>query len=521
MADSRPCIDRPAHLLLPILYSGVLAAAPIGARSLHGQPVVVRAPAGAVEGRALGDIEAFVGIPYAKPPVGELRWRPPRPQPHWAGVRRATEFGNDCPQVRIPYDATPSTQPMSEDCLVLNLWRPRGARALPVMVWIHGGGFVMGSSASPVLDGGPLAKQGVVVVSFNYRIGRFGFFAHPALTAAAPGQPRSNFGLLDMILALRWVQTNIAAFGGDPRNVTIFGQSAGGGAVDFLMGSPQAAGLFAKAIVQSGATREPYARLSQDRPGRISADHAGIAFAHSVGLEDPTAEQLRALSSEAVQGKLSLFDLQADRFIGGPDIDGVSVLADPWESFAAGTIPGIPYLVGTTSAELSQESFAPLALSVVEQQLTPESKAGLESAYGRPLPVRLIDDYWFTEAAREFARRMSARGAPAFRYRFDYVAESERAHKAGAEHASELKYLFGSLPGDASAGDHAESRLISGYWIQFAKSGDPNAPGLPRWPRAEPGDPELIFGNQSTTVANDPDSARLDAIARAQAARPR
>ncbi|MGH8238621.1 MAG: carboxylesterase/lipase family protein [Steroidobacteraceae bacterium] len=414
-----------------------MTAPSIHARSIAGAPTLVEAPAGALKGRSHEGVEAFVGIPYAAPPVGSLRWREPQQAARWQGVRQAAAFGRDCPQQRLPYDATPSTHDMSEDCLTLNLWRPARAERLPVMIWIHGGGFVMGSSASPVLDGAALARRGVVLVSCNYRLGRFGFFAHPALSAGSRGPIAANFALLDMIAVLQWVRANIAAFGGDPGNVTLFGESSGGAAVNFLMGAPGAHGLYHKAIVQSGANREPYARLATDRPGRISAERAGSAFAQHAGLASADAQQLRALPTDVVQGGQSLMDQQADRFT-GPVVDGVTVLADPIDSFTSAAVAAVPYLIGSTSAELSEESFAPLMMNLIRSQVSADSMADLERVYGTPPDNALIDDYFFTEAARGFARIMSQRDAPTWRYVFDHVAESQRAARRGANHASEI-----------------------------------------------------------------------------------
>lgn len=510
-------MTRPGLLVVLALLTAPLPAA---ARSLEGAPVVARAPAGSLEGRAQGGVEAFAGIPYARPPVGPLRWRAPKPAPAWRGVRDASAFGDDCPQQRLAFDATPSTQRASENCLTLNLWRPAGARALPVMVWIHGGGFVMGSSASPVLDGTALARRGVVLVSFNYRLGRLGFFAHPALTAEAGGRPSPDFALLDMIAALGWVRANIGALGGDPGRVTIFGESAGGAAVDLLLASPAARGLFTQAIVQSGANRSAYARLSADRSGQISAEKAGVAFAASAGLRDPNPAQLRALGADAVQGGLSLMDMQYDKF-SGPVIDGRVVPADPVERFAARAVPVMPFMVGSNGAELSLEPFAPIIMEAIRKQLDAKSLAELKRAYGDPLAPALIDDYLFTEAARGYARLMAAAGAPAWRYVFDYVAEADRGRRAGAAHASEIAFLFGSLPASATAADKATSRLMGDYWANFAKAGDPNGPGLPPWPRQAPGDPLLFFGPEGVSVERGRGAARLDAVERAAAARPR
>jgi len=488
-----------------------------------GAPMVVKTPAGVLEGRTADGVDAFVGIPYAAPPVGNLRWRPPVPTEGWSGTRTAVAFGNDCPQVRIPNDATPSDQPMSEDCLTLNVWRPAGSRtdgSLPVMVWIHGGGFVAGSSASPVLDGAALARRGIVLVSFNYRLGRFGFFAHPALTREAAGHPHANFAFLDMIAALDWVRDNVASFGGNPANVTIFGESSGGAAVAFLMTSPSASGLFHKAILQSGAGRHPYARLDVDRPSRISAHMAGFSFAAHAGLTDPSAGQLRALPAEVVQGGLALWDLQADRFT-GPVIDGRTVMEDPDQAFAAGRAARVPFIVGSNSAELSEEPYAATMLDLIRAELSIRSMASLEALYGDPPDRALIDDYFFTEAARGFARMTAEHDAATWLYLFDYVAEAARSNRRGAAHASEIAYVFGNLHEGASASDRETARLIGDYWVSFARTGDPNAKRLPRWPRHGAGDPQLVFTTSGAIVERDRDKQRLDAVEHAMAARPR
>jgi para-nitrobenzyl esterase len=501
-------------------FAGVLMvfamSMPAQSRTLEGARVVVQAPAGAVAGRAKGGVEAFAGIPYALPPTGDLRWRAPRPPAAWSGVREAAAFGADCPQQRLPFDATPSDQPMREDCLTLNLWRPAGAPALPVMVWIHGGGFVMGSSASPVTDGGALARRGVLVVSFNYRLGRFGFFAHPALDA----EGGANFALMDMIAALGWVRTNIAACGGDPENVTIFGESAGGAAVDFLMAAPAAQRLFAKAIVQSGANRLTYARLDSDRPAQPSARKAGAAFAAHAGLKDADAATLRALPVDVVQGGLSLLDPQADRFT-APILDGVAAIGDPIDRFTAGQVPAIPFLVGTNGAELSQQPFAGLLMDSVKAQLTPAALVDIEGVYGTPPAPALIDDFLFAEPARGFARLMAARGSPAWRYVFDHVAENDRTRLKGAEHASEIAYVFGNLPAAAGSSDRAMADVMGQAWTNFAKTGDPNGAGLPPWPRAGDGDPLMRFADGEAAAHNAFAQHRLDAVERAYAARPR
>jgi para-nitrobenzyl esterase len=388
------------------------------------------------------------------------------------------------------------------------------------MVWIHGGGFVMGSSASPVLDGALLAKRGVILVSFNYRLGRFGFFAHPALVAEAGARPSVNFAVLDMIAALRWVKANIGAFGGDPAKVTIFGESAGGAAVDVLMAAPPARGLFARAIVESGANRLNYAQLSSDRPSQISAEKVGLAFAAYAGLRDADAAALRALPTDVVQGGLSLFDAQTDRFT-APVIDGVTIVGDPIDRFVAGAVQGIPFMVGVNGAELSQEPFAPVIMAAIKAQLKPDSLADLEKVYGAPPAPALIDHFLFTEPARAFARIVSARGAPSYLYVFDYVAEADRARRHGAEHASEIAYVFGNLPTSASAADRRTARMMGDYWTNFAKTGDPNGAGLSPWPRFGHGDPALLIANSGPAAVSGYEAGRLDAVERAYAARSR
>ncbi len=501
-----------------VLMFAALVSPPAQARTLPGEPVTVQAPAGALVGRETDGVQGFIGIPYAAPPVGDLRWRPPAPAPVWDAPRQAAAFGNDCPQVRFEGDATPSDQPMSEDCLFLNLWRPAEGERLPVMIYIHGGAFVAGSSASPTTDGASLAQRGAVVVTFNYRLGRFGFFAHPTLTAEAGGTPHANFAFLDMIAALQWVRDNVAAFGGDPDNVTLFGESAGGAAVGFLMASPLAQSLFHKVVVMSGANREPYARLTKERPVRISAHRAGEAFAAGAGLTSADPAALRALPAQGVQGGLAFWDLQPDRFT-GPVIDCSTVFDDPIERFEAGAVPLIPFMIGSTGAELSEEAFAPVLMDLIAQANDAASMAEFKAVYGDPPASALIDDYYFTEAARGFARIMRDQGAPAWRYVFDHVAEAQRPARNGAAHASELAYLFGNLPDDAAPSDRAASELMMAYWIAFARTGDPNGPGLSHWPQVGADDQVMTMRDGGATHAPSFGNPRLDAVERAATAR--
>ena len=288
---------------------------------------VVHSDDGALRGQVNGDVAAFKGIPFARPPVGALRWRPPQRPVPWHGVRKAAAYGADCMQVPFPGDAAPLGVTPAEDCLYLNVWTPAHfkGRNLPVMVWIYGGGFVNGGSSPPEYDGSAFARDGVVLVSFNYRLGNFGFFAHPALSAEQAGGPLGNYGYMDQIAALRWVQRNVVAFGGDPRNVTVFGESAGGISVNALLTSPLAAGLFQKAVIESGAGRAglPAKPLSG---AADSAEATGVALARSFGIEGRDAAalaKLRAIPAKMLLGNLNMATMGSNHnYVGGPIADG-------------------------------------------------------------------------------------------------------------------------------------------------------------------------------------------------------
>ena len=302
------------------------------------QQPTVRIATGALAGVAEGDVQVFRGIPYAAPPVGALRWHEPEPAAPWRGVRDASRYGAACPQPPLHKEAWAQVGPTSENCLFLNVWRPARAGSYPVMVFVHGGAFTYGAAGVPLYDGANLARRGAVIVTINYRLGRLGFFAHPALTDDDPDGELGNYGIMDQIAALRWVRSNIAAFGGDPHNVTLFGESAGAGSVQVLMGSPAARGLFQKAISESGAGG---AVLAPIRGGPKSAEAQGKAWAVGIGVPDATAAQLRALP--------------LDRVIGAafPFIDGKVVVASPGEPFLCGTEAKIPLLIGANSDESS------------------------------------------------------------------------------------------------------------------------------------------------------------------------
>jgi len=466
---------------------------------------VVRIDAGALHGVTAGDVTSFKGVPYAQPPVGSLRWRGPESVLPWQGVRAADRYGAICMQ-KISADNGVGPGPASEDCLTLNVFAPAAkARApLPVMVWIHGGGFVNGSGTAALYDGSALARQGVVVVTLNYRLGRFGFFAHPALIAEQRGAAPANYGLMDQIAALRWVKQNIAAFGGDPANVTIFGESAGGMAVNRLMMINPRGHLFAKAIVESGVGRERGQTLAE-------AEADGAAFAAKLGATD-NAASLRAIPADKIVAAGDPDVLTGEL----PILDGVLLKENPAEAFAAGRVARVPYLIGTNSLEFPAAWVGPLRAKLV--QLTPGQQAEAVKAYGGAdrFNDHIVSDIVFGEPARLLAGGMAKRGGPVFLYRFSVVsAKTPKMLSAGASHASDRQYVFKTLnastwPTDAR--DAALAETISAYWVAFAKTGDPNGEGRPRWPRYGADDRLINFTNDGPVVEKTPDAAALDMI---------
>ena len=495
------------------------------------QPNLVSVDAGQLRGAVAGDLVVFKGIPYAAAPVGDLRWRAPQPVKPWSGVRAADAFGCDCMQKAFPFDAAPPTQTPSEDCLFLNIWKPLKANGkLAVLVWIHGGGYVNGAGSPAVYDGSQLARQGLVVVSINYRLGRFGFFAHPALTKESPSGPLGNYAFLDQIAALQWVKRNIAAFGGDPSNVTIYGESAGGGSVNALMTSPLAKGLFHKGIVDSGGGRPGgffgMPRLHEDGPGgRPSAEATGKAFASSVGISGDDASALaalRALPAEKVLNGMNMGDMQNQTY-SGPMIDGQILPEDPGDVFARGEQAKVPYLVGANSYEFGMiPGGAGIADGLLKQLAS--SKDAIVAAYDpkktgdrSELNSHLMSDVAFVEPSRFTARQVARAGEPAYLYRFSYVAEHLRSSLPGAPHASELPYVFDTLAAankdQVSSSDRATASAMCRYWANFAKTGDPNGEGLPKWPSFS-GTSEMLmdFTVGGPVARPDPIKERLDAI---------
>jgi para-nitrobenzyl esterase len=470
-------------------------------------PTVVTFDSGAVSGITAESIISFKGIPYAAPPIGRLRWRAPQPAKPWQGVLAADQFGPSCMQ--------PRNVAQSEDCLTLNIWRPAGVSVtpLPVMVWIHGGGLEIGTSTD--IPGDALARQGVIVVSMNYRLGRLGFFAHPALLEEDPDELHGNYGYMDQISALRWIRRNISAFGGDSSAVTIFGESAGGGSVMVHLTSPLSRGLFQRAIMQSPAIPTSRARVTP-LTELASAEVMAVDFARSLNVdgEGPTAlEALRRLSaSRLVEGTSGIGMARAIR-------DGKLVVDTPEAVLGSGNQSAVPVIIGANDRDLGigiaasqEELFAIFGPRAVEARKLYELGSG--PTFDELQQSVFVARTMF-EPARHLAEEMFRAGHPAWVYRFSYVPEAERGEVKGALHASEISYAFGNpgawLGSRVTAADKAMGKLMSGYWVSFGKTGDPNGGRRPAWPRYIPSGGEIIdFTNTGAVIAPDPLKAQLD-----------
>ena len=532
--------SRVSRLVLCSLAAGV-AMMDIGTAVLsQAPPIVVRVETGELQGVVADGVESFRGIPFAAPPVGDLRWRPPQPPARWTDVRQAAEFGADCMQGRFgppPSAATgaPAAPVPSEDCLFLNLWRPAAptARNLPVMVWIYGGGFMGGSSSSPNTSGIGFAKQGVVLVAMNYRVGRFGFFAHPALSRERPDDNKGNYAYMDQIAALQWVKRNIAAFGGDPNNVTIFGFSAGGVSVHSMLASPQARGLFHKAIAQSGGSRDsvltarPMSKDGVDPNYPVSAETIGMQFARSMGIEGTDQDalaKLRSLGAEQVlRGAPVQPGTNAPAYETTPILDGELITETAESAYKARRQPRVPFLAGSNSADTAgnrvraatkDEFFARFGKWSEQAKTAYDPDGSTELA---TLVSRANDDFGQAEPARFAANAFAANGSPVYLYRFSYVQSSLREKlRAGAPHGGEISYVFATLAagrgGPPSAEDLAVSRMAQSYWVNFARNGDPNGAGLPVWPRHDTKKDVIFEFRPDGSAGAGPDArkARLD-----------
>lgn len=440
---------------------------------------VVQTDRGKLRGIDIENGAAFRGIPYAVPPVGPRRWREAAAASPWRGVRDARHFGAACIQ---PVQGDLPAQGQSEDCLTLNIVTPdRKAHGLPVLFSVHGGAFFVGSNRYIAdHDLSPVVRDGVILVAPNYRLGRMGFFAHPALTAEA-GRGTGNFWLSDQIAALQWVKRNIAAFGGDPDKITIQGCSAGGSSINSLMVSPLSSGLFARAAVHSGgglfnATR-PLARA--EREGKEFAARAGVT-----GEGEAALAQLRALSPDQVLAA----DPGPPNF--GAIIDGTFLPHDIGLAYALGEQAPVPLIAGSTSNEASIFGLMGFDAAVMQSRFGIDM-AAIRPAYERQGPLsdgeflrRVQTDFIFTSAAMGIPA-LASRNAPAWAYHFDYVPAAQRGTVPGAPHCADMEYLFG-LRDLADAQDRSAAASLRSYWGNFIRNGDPNGPGMMRWPQAQP-----------------------------------
>ncbi|KGB55768.1 Carboxylesterase, type B precursor [Sphingopyxis sp. LC81] len=513
--------------IFPTVALALALVSPAMAADTAPQPVV-DTRSGAVQGVAEGQSIAYRGIPYALPPVGDLRWRAPQPADRWTQVRVADQYGPDCMQIPFKADAAPLGVKPSEDCLYLNVWTPaeRSRKKRPVMIWIYGGGFVNGGSSPPVYTGRSFAESDVVFVSFNYRLGRFGFFAHPALKREAAGAPTGNYAILDQIAALKWVQENIAAFGGDPGNVTIFGESAGGMSVHALTTTPLAKGLFHKAISMSGGGRDLMGPLRT----ATEAEAIGAGFARAKGIEGDEAgplAALRALPADSVMSGLNLMTLFGAKDFTPLYADGQIVRRSIDAAYAAGDGAKIPMVIGANDADGFffgggvDQAYAPLAAVRAQAEPVYDPEARKDAMR---IGIAVSADTMFLEPARHVARIIAGRGQPVFTYRFGYVPEYLRAKMPGAFHASELPFFFGTVDvrhgAATSPADRAAARLVQDYWVNFAKTGVPSATGGGRWsPGGVAADTIMTFDAAGAHEEPDPIRARLDFVERVVAAK--
>ncbi len=476
---------------------------------------IVHTDKGDVEGSAkTAGVESFLGIPFAAPPVGDLRWRAPQPAAAWLSVRTTTAYSKDCIQEPQTYPPGPGfNNPASEDCLYLNIWRPAVAtkKPLPVMVWIYGGAWIMGAGSFPSYDGTEFARDGVILVNFNYRLGRFGTFALPELSREQAGQPLANYGLMDQIAALHWVKANIAAFGGDPKNVTIFGESAGAASVNFLMTSPLARGLFEKAISESGGAG---ARM------KTLAETEAVDEAWSKKIGAPSLTALRALPAEKIWESPATAPVP-------PVVDGKLIVASTDEAFTKGLAAKIPYIVGFNGREESLLRWLPGA---EDKWLSGLGEKGpkllaLYTADGTDRKAALLK-LWGEAAmaapSRARARDMAGEGGKSWLYRYAYVPDAAQGSVPGAGHDSEMEMVFKNpdmrWKGKWSDADAAIAQAMNAYWVNFAKTGNPNGAGLPAWPAySAAGDTLLNFDKGGPAVISGYGKVRLDAIDAADA----
>jgi len=477
-----------------------------------------RVTEGMLRGATMSAVTTFKNIPFAAPPVGGLRWRPPQPAKSWAGVRDATRYGPMCMQMHEGHGGENEHEGhghgnVSEDCLQLNVWTPasfKPGQKLPVMVFLHGGGFKTGSATDPLFDGTHFAERGVVLVKVNYRLGRFGFFAHPALSAEHPGQPLANYGTMDVLAGLAWVQKNIRAFGGDPANVTVFGVSTGAILINEMMASPTADGLFAKAISQSGFGGDPVLTMA-------GAEKLGLVFAQGMGIAGADTHALKALRA------LSAAELAKASGRVETILDGTVLPESPMEAFAAGRELKAAYIAGGNSWEAS------IFREGHHLDLAGPYREKLIAAYGEGGDLQKIQwdiatDFQIIEPNRQLARLHIRNGHKAWVYYASYVAVGRRGAVHGLGHGDEMPYVFGALPDTANQhasttvpaatpDDRKLSAAMTDAWTAFARTGDPSTPNA-AWPVLGTDDSVLEFGADGVAIRRHFHQTTLDLVER-------
>ena len=489
-------------------------------------------------------VRMFKGIPFAAPPVGDLRWKPPQPAANWSGIRQADKFGSACLQTDVFGDIYFRDAQPSEDCLNLSIWVPAkpASAKLPVIVWFYGGGFVAGSNSEPRYDGENLAKQGVIIVSPNYRLGVFGFFSHPELAKESEHHASGNYGLLDQVAALQWVVKNIAAFGGDPHNIAIAGESAGSLSVSALMASPLSRNLFQKAIGESGAFFPSGPKAGMRLNPHADTEQFGVKFADSVGAKS-LAEMRAKPGDELLQAAAK----QNRGFVFGPNIDGYFLPASVQSVYTEGAQSHVPLLAGWNAdegkmfvllapqkptaksfAEQAQARFgedAPEFLKLYPATTDQEAVQSAEALSG--------DDFIVFSTWKWTDIHAKTGHAPVYQYRFEQIPAVKPgamigpvpAAEAGSRHACEIEYVFKTLKSQAEVpwtqDDFKTSDAMATYWTNFAKTGDPNGGGLPHWPKynAKDGYQMMHLSGKSMRAAADVNRGRYEFLD-AQAAKP-
>ena len=493
---------------------------PIPAVAAERMPV--RTTSGLVQGILSQDrvTISYKGLPFAAPPVGILRWAPPQPPKSWTDVRQADRFGPDCPQPRQG-GAQPLLNSMAEDCLTLNIWKPTGGlRPLPVMLWIFGGSFVAGSTADPRFNGEAIARQGVILITVNYRLGALGYLAHPALSKSSPTGASGNYGVMDNIAALRWVHQNIAQFGGDPKRVTVFGQSSGGVSVNMLLAAPTARGLLVGGIVQSG----PLFGLTPTIRDRATAEAFGKRFMDDRGAYTVDAMRLLPWQSMLV---LTPDEKKTMLLPFAPIADGALLPESSIATFQHGTENPVPLIIGSTAQE--NASSAPLHVTPAMFEAWAKETYGERADHVLALWPHTTDAqarqsriqaraYAINEGTQYEALLHARNQRETFEYRFDRPTPGPNSALYGADHGSDVAYTFGNLDPAQHPWTVVDTSIkndLMGYWLNFAKRGDPNGPGLPHWPRVGIAPGMLLIFSDTRHPETVDDIERLHASRRA------